>query len=121
MTPEEKQAQSVEAHKDIINRLIKADDQQLASELATRHEEQAAPYVKELDDIIARKHQNGFFSQADIKRVGELLPLLDAIDKGEFESTNEGTQQMMYDSVKRILEKRKEIQEKQRMAQGASF
>lgn len=121
MTPEEKQAQSVEAHKDIIKRFIEADDQQLASELAKQHQKQAAPYVEELDNIIARKHQNGFFSQADIKRVGELLPLLDTIEKGEFESTNEGMQQMMADSAKRILERRKEQMEKQRITRDSIF
>lgn len=108
MTIEEQNAKSVEAHKDIIDRFIKADDDQLKAELDKQHEEQAAPYVKELEDIIARKHQNGFFSEADKKRAAELLPLLDKIDKGEYESTDEGFQQMMSDSVKRIQEKRRE-------------
>lgn len=75
MTVDEMRAQSVDAHKDIIQRMMQADNQQLKEELTKKHEQQAAPYVKELEDIITRKNQNGFFTQEDKKRVGELLSL----------------------------------------------
>ncbi len=111
MTAEERNNQSIEAHKDIINRFIEADDKQLASELAKHHEEQAAPYVDELDQIIARKHQNGFMSEKDKKRASKLLTILDSIEKDEFESTDEGMQAMMHESSQRIFQKQREQHE----------
>lgn len=114
MTEEEYSAKSVEAHKNIIDRMMSADDKDIKEFETQQRKEQAAPYVKELEDIIARKHQNGFYSQSDIKRAGELLPLLDKIEKGEYNDTPEDMQTMMADSVKRILEEKRERREAMR-------
>lgn len=108
MTVDEMREQSVKAHKGIIERMMQADDQQLKEELAKKHEQQAAPYVKELEDIIARKHQNGFFTQEDAKRVRELLPLLDKIEDDKFEESDEGFQKMMQESSQRVADKQRE-------------
>lgn len=108
MTVDEMRAQSVEAHKDIIQRMMQADDQQQKEELAKKHEEQAAPYVKELEDIIARKNQNGFFSQEDTKRANEILPLLEKINDGKFEESDEGFQKLMHESSQRLADKQRE-------------
>lgn len=108
MTVDKMREQSVDAHKDIINRMMQADDQQLKEELAKKHEEQAAPYIKELEDIIARKHQNGFFTQEDTKRAKELLPLLDKIEDDKFEESDEGFQTMMHESSQRVADKQRE-------------
>lgn len=101
--------ESIEAHKDILERFIKEDEEQHKAELAKLHDKQAEPYVKELEDIIARKHQYGFYAQADIKRAGELLPLLEKIENGEYEETEEGMEKSMQDSVNRILERQQGI------------
>lgn len=114
MTIEEQRTQSVEAHKGIINRFIDADDKQLEAETEKKRKEQAAPYQEELDQILARKHQNGFFTEKDKERAPQLVQILESIEKGEFEATNEGMQAEMSNSVKRILDRRKEQQEAQR-------
>lgn len=114
---EEHREKSVEAHKDFLQRIMEQDDKERELQLSQKKQEQSAPYINELEQIIARKNQNGFYTQADAKRAGELIPLLESIENGTFEDTDEGFQRMMAESSQRIIDRQNEIKESRKRAQ----
>lgn len=120
MTPEEYRAKSVEAHKGIIDRMIKADDEQLKAETEKKQEQQAAPYLKELQDIQTRVNQSGFGTVEDLKRVREINAILKDIQNDKYEETNEGFQRMMSDSVKRIQDSKRDMYEARKREREAA-
>lgn len=121
MTPEEYRAKSVEAHKGIIDRMIKADDEQAKEEAEKLQEQQAAPYLKELQDIQTRVNQSGVATVEDLKRVREVNAILKSIQNGKYEETDEDMQRMMSDSVNRIQEARRRQSELRRKSYDDGF
>ncbi|MBO7554060.1 MAG: hypothetical protein J6T82_08530 [Bacteroidaceae bacterium] len=53
--------------------------------LKERRESAKAPYVRELEEIKARAHRDGFKREEDEKRESELLTICEMIDSGEIE------------------------------------